>query len=189
MTEADRARLLDQAELEYSLLREDLKPEYQRRLEEIIALTDAVCRDHLAPLECEYEVYCRLMAACCCKRGSPVVEGRGKPDGWAAGILWSLGTVNFLDDKSFEPAMSGKQAAAAFGVSVATMQAKSRQIRAGLDIWQFDPEWTLPSLLDMNPLVWLVETVDGLALDVRDLPREQQRIAFERGMIPYIPAD
>jgi hypothetical protein len=97
--------------------------------------------------------------------------------------------VNFLDDKSFEPVMSGKQVAAAFGVSVATMQAKSREIRQGLDIRQFDPEWTLPSLYGKNPLAWMVETKDGLLLDIRRLPREKQMLAFERGIIPNVPAD
>jgi hypothetical protein len=189
MTEADLDRMVAQAEYEYSLILESVEPEHRPRLEEIIELTDAVCLNHLEPLEREYETYCHLLVACCCQQGSPVVEGRGKPEGWAAGILWTLGMVNFLDDKSFKPVMSGKQVAAAFGVSVATMQAKSREIREGLDIRQFDPEWTLPSLYDKNPMAWIVETKDGLLLDIRHLPRKQQQLAFERGMIPYIPAD
>jgi hypothetical protein len=155
----------------------------------MVELTDVVCLNHLQPLEREYETYCHLLAVCCCQKGSPVVEGRGKPEGWAAGILWTLGMVNSLDDKSFEPVMSGNQVAAAFGVSVATMQAKSREIREGLDIRQFDPEWTLPSLYDKNPMAWIVETKDGLLLDIRHLPRDQQQLAFERGMIPYVPTD
>ena len=39
-----------------------------------------------------------------------------------------------------------------------------------------------------NPLIWMAE-VNGLLVDLRDMPREVQAIAFERGMIPYIPAD
>jgi hypothetical protein len=39
-----------------------------------------------------------------------------------------------------------------------------------------------------NPLVWMAE-VNGLLVDVRDMPREVQEIAFHKGMIPYIPAD
>jgi hypothetical protein len=189
MMDADLDRMVAQAEYEYSLVLQSVAPEYRQRLEEIIELTDVVCINHLAPLAREYETYCHLLAACCCQKGSPVVERRGKPAGWAAGILWTLGMVNFLDDKSFEPVMNSKQMAAAFGVSVATMQAKSREIREGLDIRIFDPEWTLPSLYDKNPLAWIVETKDGLLVDVRQLPREQQQLAFERGMIPYVPVD
>ncbi len=187
MTEEDLDRMVAQAEYEYSLILEAIEPAYRQRLEQIVALTDVVCLNHLQPSEREYKAYCHVLAACCCQPGSPVVEGRGKPESWAAGILWTLGMVNFLDDKSFEPVMSGKQVARAFGVSVATMQAKSREIREGLDIRQCDPEWTLPSVLDKNPLAWIVETEDGLLLDIRHLPREQQQIAFDRGMIPYVP--
>lgn len=187
MNEQDLERMVAQSEHEVRLVLESIEPTYRQRWEEITERTDAVCLNHLAPLEREYETYCHLLAACCCQKGSPVVEGRGKADGWAAGVLWTLGMVNFLDDPAREPVMSSKAVAAAFGVSVATMQQRSREIREGLDIVQADPEWTLPSLYDQNPLAWIVETQEGLLLDIRTLPREQQQLAFERGMIPYLP--
>ena len=31
--------------------------------------------------------------------------------------------------------------------------------------------------------------VNGTLVDIREMPREVQVIAFEKGMIPYIPAD
>jgi hypothetical protein len=31
--------------------------------------------------------------------------------------------------------------------------------------------------------------VDGPLVDLREMPREVQEIAFEDGLIPYIPAD
>jgi hypothetical protein len=31
--------------------------------------------------------------------------------------------------------------------------------------------------------------VNGLLVDLRDMPREVQEIAFAKGIIPYIPAD
>lgn len=46
----------------------------------------------------------------------------------------------------------------------------------------------LASLVDENPLVWMAE-VNGLVVDLRDMPRAVQVIAFERGLIPYVPAD
>ena len=56
------------------------------------------------------------------------------------------------------------------------------------DMYQMDPDWSLPSFIDKNPLVWMLE-VNGLIVDVRHAPREVQEIAFEKGLIPYIPAD
>ena len=48
--------------------------------------------------------------------------------------------------------------------------------------------WMLKSIADQNPLLWMAE-VNGLLVDLRETPREVQVIAYEKGMIPYIPAD
>ena len=42
--------------------------------------------------------------------------------------------------------------------------------------------------MEDNPLIWMVE-VNGLAVDIRHAPRQLQEIAFNKGLIPYIPAD
>jgi hypothetical protein len=52
----------------------------------------------------------------------------------------------------------------------------------------FDHEWTLPSGMDGNPLIWMVE-INGLTVDIRHAPRHLQEIAFKKGLIPYIPPD
>jgi hypothetical protein len=52
----------------------------------------------------------------------------------------------------------------------------------------FDTEWTLPSRMDDNPMAWLVE-INGFQVDIRHFPREAQEVAFEKGLIPYVPAD
>jgi len=38
----------------------------------------------------------------------------------------------------------------------------------------------------MNPLAWLI-MVDGFVIDARHAPLEIQQLAFEKGLIPYIP--
>ena len=73
-----------------------------------------------------------------------------------------------------------------FGLSSSTMQAKSKQIRDLLDMYQMDPNWTLPSMVDQNPLIWMVQ-VNGLLMDVRHAPRNIQEEALRKGLIPYIP--
>ena len=52
-----------------------------------------------------------------------------------------------------------------------------------------DPQWTLPSLAGSNPLVWMVDANRSSLVDLRDMPRDVQEIAFAKGIIPYIPAD
>jgi hypothetical protein len=48
------------------------------------------------------------------------------------------------------------------------------------------PEWNLPSRLADNPLVWLLQ-VNGFTVDIREMPLEVQQMAFEKGLIPFIP--
>jgi hypothetical protein len=48
---------------------------------------------------------------------------------------------------------------------------------------RMDPTWMLRSIVDQNPLVWMAE-VNGLLVDVRDMPREAQVTAYEKGLIP-----
>lgn len=63
---------------------------------------------------------------------------------------------------------------------------KAMLFRTRFRMSQFDPNWCLPSMVEKNPLVWMIE-VDGFTLDARWLPRELQEIAFEKGLIPYVP--
>lgn len=157
-----------------------VRPSHDR----IVALTDAFCRDHLDE---EYGALCRKLAGVLArKRPSPLA--RGKPESWASGIVRAVGWVNFLGDPSQPHHMRMTDIDEGFGVSEATGSAKSMAIRDLLGIDRLDPAWTLPSRMDENPLVWMLE-VNGLMMDIRRCPREAQVVAFEKGLIPYIPAD
>ena len=37
-------------------------------------------------------------------------------------------------------------------------------------------------------MVWMLE-VDGLMMDIRQAPVELQRLAFEQGLIPFVPGE
>jgi hypothetical protein len=43
-----------------------------------------------------------------------------------------------------------------------------------------------PSKFDSNPLIWML-TVNGMMVDVRHLPIEVQEVAYQKGLIPYVP--
>ena len=148
----------------------------------IAELTDGVCEKHLND---EYaELARKVIAFLSRKRPSPLL--RGGANTWACGILYALGFVNFLFDKSQEPYLSAEQLCDVFGVKKSTGYNKSRVVRDTLKMRQFDPRWCLPSLMDENPLVWMIE-VDGRVMDARWIPREIQEIAYRKGLIPYIP--
>jgi hypothetical protein len=170
-------------DIELQDLRDQVPEAYRDRFDAIVQRTDTFCDRHLND---EYKQLAQVMAASICQPYSPVLQG--KPDGWAAGVIYALGRVNFLTDPSQEPHMKSEEIARGIGVSPATMQVRAKVVREGLDLMAFDPQWTLPSRLGDNPLMWIME-VNGLPMDIRTAPREVQVVAYEQGLIPYIPAD
>jgi len=150
----------------------------------ILGLIDQLCKEHLNE---EYAILCRKLAEKLArKRPSPLLHG--SPNAWASGIVRAVGGANFLHDKSQTPYMRSTDIDHYLGTSPSSGAAKLAAIRKMLKIHQLDPNWTLPSRMDDNPLVWMLE-VNGLMVDVRHAPREVQEIAFNKGLIPYIPED
>jgi hypothetical protein len=160
------------------------KEQRDEAVQVVLGLIDQFCKEHLNE---EYAVLCRKLAEKLArKRPSPLLHG--SPNAWASGIVRAVGGVNFLHDKSQTPYMRATDIDAYFSVSESSGAAKSAAIRKMLKIHQLDPNWTLPSRLEDNPMVWMLN-VNGFMMDVRHAPREVQEIAFNKGLIPYIPAD
>jgi len=154
----------------------------QERFDEITTLTDTFSQ---ASLNEEYQQLCReLTATLCRKRPSPLA--RGKATTWACGIIHALGLVNFLFDSSQTPHIAASQIWEYFGLSSSTMQATSKQIRDLMGMYPLDPDWSTPSMIDQNPLIWTL-SINGLMIDMRHASREIQEAAFHQGLIPYIP--
>jgi hypothetical protein len=164
--------------------RSQSREEKDEALGVIVRLIDQFCKEHLND---EYAALSRKLAEKLArKRPSPILSGG--PNAWASGIVRTIGWVNFLHDKTQTPHMRLIDIDAGFGISASSGAAKLAAIRKMLKIQQLDPNWTLPSRLEDNLMVWILE-VNGLPIDVRRAPREVQEIAFNKGLIPYIPAD
>jgi hypothetical protein len=156
----------------------EMRPTYDA----IVSLIDAFCKEHL---NAEYADLCRKVAgALARKRPSPLA--RGKPEVWACAIVYAIGSVNFLFDKTQTPHLRADELCRLFGVTQSTGSNKAGVIRKMFDMYQMDPRWTLPSMIGENPLVWMIQ-VNGLIVDVRDMPRHIQEEAFRKGLIPYVP--
>ena len=148
---------------------------------DITALTDEFSAKHLND---EYALLIRqCTAALCRKRPSPLLKGRINT--WASGIIQAIGMVNFLGDPSQKPHLPSKEVSAYFGIGQSTGQQKSKVVRDALDMHQMDPEWTCPSNMADNPMIWML-SVDGLIIDIRQASLELQRQAYESGLIPYV---
>ena len=79
------------------------------RAEPIMDDTEAACREHL---DDEYGLLARrLVARLARKRPSPLVRGDARI--WAAGVMYAVGQVNFLFDRTQTPHMTAKELAEA----------------------------------------------------------------------------
>lgn len=157
--------------------------EMQQHYDAVKLLITGFCKEHLDE---EYEQLCiKALAKLCRKRPSPLLKGRSST--WAAGIVYAVGAANFIFDRENEHYMSASELADYYGVSKSTASSKAAELRKMFNIDMFSGEWTIPSQMDSNPMIWMV-SVNGLAVDARTLPLEYQQICFERGLIPYIPA-
>lgn len=161
---------------------EQVPKQLQPIYDEITAITDPFCAAYLNE---EYAQLSRQLAAALSrKRPSPLL--RGKTTTWACGIVYALGSVNFLSDRSSEPYMRLEELCALMGVSKSTGANKAAEIRKLMGMYQLDPNWTLPSLMDQNPMAWMI-TVNGFIVDARYAPPQIQEEAYRKGLIPYIP--
>src|SRR4051794_25556351 len=147
----------------------------------LTGMTDRFCAERLDGEYAELTRY--AIAALCRKRPSPLASGN--PQTWACAVLYALGQVNFLSDKSSRPHMAMADLCARFGIVPSTGGNKAKTVRDALGIRQFDHRWALPSLVAGNEMFWLVE-VDGFPVDARRMPRDVQEQAARRGLIPYV---
>ena len=148
----------------------------------IIAMTDFFCRVHLS---FEYEELCRKLADTLAQKDpSPLLKGRDEV--WACAIVRVIGWVNFLDDSGRTSHLKLTAIDKAFGAAESTGQGKAKAIRDLLKIHQFDFHWMLREQVEKTPMAWMIE-MNGFLVDARLLKREFQEVAFQKGLIPYIP--
>ena len=151
--------------------------------EQVVAVTDALCLEHL---DAEYADLCRrLVGKLGRKRPSPLTRGDLRI--WAAGVVYALGQLNFLFDKSQALHVTPDKLSELLNVKKATMANKAKLIRDAIGLSHFDTEFSRRELIDSSPLAWMLE-VDGIIVDARRLPVALQVQAFQMGLIPYVPA-
>lgn len=156
----------------------------EMKASEILVLTDGFCEKTLSTEVAELAR--ALVAALARKRPSPLSSGRSSS--WGAGVVHALCHVNFLFDRSKTPHTSAEDVADYFGVSKGTVAGVSKKIRDALKISYFSSEWTLPSRMKDNPFAWMI-SYNGLMVDARTLPLPLQQIAYQKGLIPFVPGE
>jgi hypothetical protein len=154
-------------------------PALRPDVEQIVALTDGFCAEHL---DAEYARLCaRLVVKLSRKRPSPLLRGDLRI--WAAATIYTVGSVNFLFDRSQALHLTGDDLSDLTGVPKSTMANKAKQIRGLLGLGRLDLEFCRHTLIERHPSAWYVQ-LDGLIVDARMLPATLQDECRRRGLIP-----
>jgi hypothetical protein len=153
----------------------------QEIFQNIISITDLVCKQYLNE---EYAILSKKAAAALCRKRSTSLSGNY--NSWACGIVYALGTINFLFDKTQKPYLKASDLCSLFGLSKSTGQSKAKMVLQLLKMSHFDVKWLLPSLLDDHPMAWMI-SYNGFIVDVRYMPKEVQLMVYQKGLIPKIP--
>jgi hypothetical protein len=103
---------------------------------------------------------------------------KGKLEIWAAAVVYAIGSINFLFDKSFEPYMTATQISEYFGTKNSTVSNKAREIKEMFDMWHFNPEFSTQYMTETNPFNNLV-MVDGFIVPLDTLPEGMQKMVKE----------
>ena len=152
-------------------------------VEQIVALTDGFCAERL---DAEYARLCaRLVAKLARKRPSPLLRGDFRV--WAGATIYTVGSVNFLFDRSQPLHLSADDLSELTGVPKSTMANKAKRIRDLLGLGHLDLEFCRRDMIERHPSAWYVQ-VDGLIVDARMLPVALQEECRRRGLIPDLVA-
>ena len=150
------------------------KQEIKERENKLLEMTGVFCSQKL---DDDYFQLCeKLIKKLGRKREVPFQ--RGKLEIWAAAVVYAIGSINFLFDKSFEPYMSSEQICEYFGTKSSTVSNKAREIKDMFKMWHFSPEFSTQRMTESNPLNKMV-MIDGLIMPVDALPEELQQMLKE----------
>jgi hypothetical protein len=146
----------------------------EEKTQRLIGMTGGFCQQFLDE---DYRQLCeKLIRKMSRKRAAPFLSGRVEI--WAAAVVYALGSINFLFDKSFEPYATADDLCNFFGTSKSTTTQKSKVIRDLFKMGYYDQEFSTNHMKENSPFSNFV-MVNGLIVDKRHLPPEVQEM-FER---------
>jgi hypothetical protein len=141
------------------------------KTQRLIEMTTRFCDEYLDE---DYQQLCeKLIRKMSRKRNVPFLSGRIEI--WAAAIVYAIGSINFLFDKSFQPYATPGDIRDYFGTSQSTTSQKAKVIRDMFKLGYWDKEFSTSHMMESSPFSNLV-MVNGLIVDKRSLPPEVQEL-------------
>jgi hypothetical protein len=147
----------------------------EEKMQELIKMTTGFCETYL---DTDYKQLCEnLIKKMSRKRNIPFLSGRTEI--WAAAIVYAIGSINFLFDKSFKPYATTEDICRHFGTTKSTTSQKAKVIRDMFRLNYWDKEFSTTHMKETNPFSNMV-MVEGLIVDKRFLSAEIQEVADDK---------
>jgi hypothetical protein len=143
------------------------KEHIKKVAETLNKMTIKYCDEYL---DDDYKKLCaKLIDRMSRKRNVPFLSGRIEI--WAAAIVYAIGSINFLFDKSFDPYVRGEDICNYFGTSNSTTAQKAKVIRDMFKLQYYHPEFSTKRMSENNPIADMV-MINGLMFDKKTLPKD-----------------
>jgi len=147
------------------------KATIEEKTQKLIEMTAGFCDEYLDE---DYKQLCeKLIRKMSRKRNVPYRSGQIEI--WAAAIVYAIGSINFLFDRSFKPYASADDICNYFSTSKSTTSQKAKVIRDIFRLGYWDKEFSTTKMKKEDPFSDLV-MVNGLIVDIRSLPPEIQEL-------------
>lgn len=128
------------------------KTELKARENEVARMVTEFCN---GKIDAEYATLCEKMVRKLGRKRTNPLE-RGRLEIWAAAVIYTVATMNFLFDKSFTPYIPSSDIFDFFGTSSSTVSQKAAQIRTMLKLKRYwDPDFSTRHMLENNPFDFL----------------------------------
>lgn len=125
------------------------KIEIKAREDEVVRMVVTFCNEKI---DAEYASLCEKMVRKLGRKRANPLE-RGRLEIWAAAVVYTIATMNFLFDKSFKPYLPLSEIHDYFGTSSSTVSQKAGQIRTMLKLRPYwDPDFSTAQMAANNPL-------------------------------------
>lgn len=151
------------------------KKDIKERENKLLEMTGVFCSQKLD--DDYFQLSEKLIKKMARKRDVPFK--RGKLEIWAAAVVYTIGSINFLFDKSSEPYISAQEISDYFGTKKSTVSNKAGQIREMFDLTIFDNEFATEHIRETNPFNDLV-VVDGFIVPLSSIPEVLQKLVKEK---------
>jgi hypothetical protein len=137
----------------------------------LVEMTGKFCQEFL---DDDYRQLCeKLIMKMARKRAVPFLSGRMEI--WAAAVIYALGSINFLFDKSFKPFATAEDICNFFGTTKSTTSQKAKVIREMSKMGYYDGEFSTNQMKENSPFSNLA-MINGLIVDKGSLPPEIQEM-------------